>query len=117
MLEATGFLLIIALIWATELFDLPHYLLGAPDSIINWRESLLETGLSLLLAIFIMWWSHRMISRIRHLEGLISVCSHCKKINTGDKWVPIDTFITEHSEAFFSHGICPVCLEKYYPDN
>ncbi len=54
---------------------------------------------------------------IRTLKGFIPICSHCKKIRDDDGfWEQVETYITKHSEALFSHGICPDCLEAFYPD-
>jgi len=51
------------------------------------------------------------------LGGFLPICANCKKIrNSDDTWVPIDEYITEHSEAEFSHGICPECAKKLYPE-
>jgi len=57
------------------------------------------------------------IKEIKILSGLLPICSHCKKIRD-DKgyWNQIETYIEEHSEVDFSHGICPECAKKYYPD-
>ena len=57
------------------------------------------------------------LSRIKRLNGLLPICANCKKIrdDTG-YWNNVETYITEHSEAVFSHGICPECAEKLYPD-
>jgi len=53
---------------------------------------------------------------VKVLRGLLPICSSCKKIRD-DKgyWNQIEGYITEHSEAIFSHGICPECAEKLYP--
>jgi response regulator RpfG family c-di-GMP phosphodiesterase len=54
-------------------------------------------------------------SRIRRLEGIITICMHCKQIrNDSDAWEQLEIYITEHSEARFSHGLCPTCQESYY---
>jgi hypothetical protein len=51
------------------------------------------------------------------LEGILPVCSFCKKIrDEQDVWHPIENYITERSEAVFSHGLCPECEEKHYGD-
>ncbi len=52
-------------------------------------------------------------SRIRTLSGLIPICSYCKNIrdDTG-YWQQVEMYVRERSEAEFSHGICPECLEK-----
>ncbi|MEN8692290.1 MAG: response regulator [Desulfobacterales bacterium] len=57
------------------------------------------------------------LSKIKKLSGLLPICSHCKKIRD-DKgyWNKIESYIHKHSDAEFSHGICPECAEKYYPD-
>ncbi len=55
--------------------------------------------------------------RIKTLEGLLPICSYCKKIrDTDNTWHSLEHFIEEHSEAEFSHGICPDCFEKFKPD-
>jgi ligand-binding sensor domain-containing protein len=57
------------------------------------------------------------ITRIKILDGLIPICANCKKIRD-DKgyWNQLEQYINEHSEATFSHGICPECKEKLYGD-
>ncbi|MEI6209283.1 MAG: response regulator [Desulfuromonadales bacterium] len=53
------------------------------------------------------------ISRVKHLEGIIPICMYCKKIRDVEKsWVQLERYITEHSEANFSHGICPECFAE-----
>ncbi len=55
--------------------------------------------------------------RIETLSGIVPICSYCKKIRD-DKgfWNQVELYIEEHSDAEFSHGICPNCQEKYFPD-
>jgi len=57
------------------------------------------------------------IATIKELSGLLPICSSCKKIRD-DKgyWNQIESYISAHSQAEFSHGICPECLEKLYGD-
>lgn len=58
----------------------------------------------------------RTLEQVRTLEGLLPICSHCKKIRDGaGNWHEISRYISEHSGANFSHGICPDCLKRYYP--
>ncbi len=54
---------------------------------------------------------------LKILSGLLPICASCKKIRD-DKgyWKQIETYIQDHSEAVFSHGICPGCVKKLYPD-
>lgn len=49
----------------------------------------------------------------KRLRGLIPICSYCKSIrNDANYWEQLETYIAEHSEAEFSHGVCPSCYEK-----
>ena len=53
------------------------------------------------------------LGRIRDLEGLLSICMTCKKIRTErNTWDQLEKYISEHSDAVFSHGICPECVER-----
>jgi len=55
--------------------------------------------------------------RVRTLEGLLPICSFCKKIRgESDKWTSLEHYITEHSEAGFTHGVCPECAREHYPE-
>lgn len=57
------------------------------------------------------------LSEVKTLSGLIPICASCKKIRD-DKgyWKQVEEYLKEHSEMEFSHGICPDCAEKLYPD-
>ncbi len=53
------------------------------------------------------------LARVNQLEGIIPICMYCKKIRDDqDSWQQLEKYITEHSEAQFSHGICPHCAEE-----
>lgn len=56
------------------------------------------------------------LAKVKLLSGLLPICSHCKKVRD-DKgyWNQIESYIDEHSEARFSHGICPDCVKELYP--
>ncbi len=52
--------------------------------------------------------------QIKVLSGFLPICSYCNKIrDEGNHWEKIDTYVAKHSEASFSHGICPDCIKKY----
>ena len=56
------------------------------------------------------------LDQIRTLSGLLPICASCKKIrNDEGYWTQIESYVTAHSEAKFSHGICPECFKKLYP--
>ncbi len=53
--------------------------------------------------------------RVRLLEGILPICAGCKSIrDEQNHWVQLEGYITEHSEAHFSHSFCPECFKKYY---
>lgn len=57
------------------------------------------------------------LNEVRQLSGLLPICSYCKKIRDDNGyWNQVDEYIQEHSDADFSHSICPGCAEKHYPD-
>ncbi|MEE9913464.1 MAG: PAS domain S-box protein [Deltaproteobacteria bacterium] len=57
------------------------------------------------------------LSEIKQLTGMLPICSSCKKIRTDEGyWEQIEVYIRDHSEAEFSHGLCPECAKKIYPD-
>lgn len=54
---------------------------------------------------------------IKTLKGLLSICASCKRVRDDQgAWNQIETYIRQHSEADFTHGICPTCAEKLYPN-
>ena len=57
------------------------------------------------------------LTRIKTLSGLIPICANCKKIRNDDGYYEqVEKYIMDHSDAVFSHGICPDCMKKLYSD-
>jgi hypothetical protein len=57
------------------------------------------------------------LSHIKTLNGILNICSYCHKIrNDKGNWEQMEIYIRDRSEADFSHGMCPQCLAKHYPD-
>ncbi|MFT5697299.1 MAG: translation initiation factor 2B subunit (eIF-2B alpha/beta/delta family) [Desulforhopalus sp.] len=53
-------------------------------------------------------------ARIKHLEGIVPIYSYCKSIRDDvDDWHRLEAYISEYTDAEFSHGICPSCYEKH----
>jgi hypothetical protein len=83
------------------------------DAMIN--AAIHMVGLS-VLAYFVRRTRIQM-TEIHVLRGLLPICCFCKKIrDQQERWQPIEGYIAKHSEAQFSHGICPECLQKHYAD-
>jgi hypothetical protein len=75
----------------------------------GWRHELRERELSERV--------DQALSRIKVLSGLIPICAHCKKIRDDQGyWNQLEQFLKTHSQAEFSHGICPECMATLYPD-
>jgi DNA-binding response OmpR family regulator len=57
------------------------------------------------------------LDHIKTLHGILPICANCKKIRD-DKgyWSQVEAYVSAHSEAVFSHGICPECMGKCYPE-
>lgn len=57
------------------------------------------------------------IEDIKTLKGIVPICSSCKKIRDDDGfWQRVEDYVREHSEAEFSHSICPDCMGRLYPE-
>ena len=59
----------------------------------------------------------KLLNEIKVLRGMLPICSYCKKIRD-DKgyWKQVESYVSEHTEAVFSHGICPDCEKKAYAE-
>ncbi len=54
---------------------------------------------------------------VKTLSGLLPICAYCKNIRDDrGYWLKLESYISERSSAEFSHGICPDCMQKYYPE-
>jgi two-component system, cell cycle sensor histidine kinase and response regulator CckA len=57
------------------------------------------------------------LDEVKTLRGIVPICSSCKRIrNDSGRWEPMENYVTHHSEAKFSHGLCPDCLATNYPE-
>jgi len=97
---------------------------------VPWQEtdSLFSSGINTGVRIFSLaiyaylvdrtsWQTRELKKRVRLLEGILPICASCKKIrNEQGTYESIETYISDHSEAKFSHGICPQCAQVLYPE-
>ena len=57
------------------------------------------------------------LARVKALSGMLPICAGCKNIrDERGQWQELETYIAAHSEAEFSHGLCPQCVRQYYPE-
>ncbi len=110
------------------LLKLPHKAEDLPERL----EYIITSMIFILIAlIFPLRWLFKDIAKreqviselqtaldnIQTLRGLLPICASCKKIRDDDGyWHQVEVYIRDHSEAEFSHSICPLCTKKLYPD-
>jgi hypothetical protein len=63
------------------------------------------------------------LGHIKKLEGILPICANCKRIRTSDadprsqqSWMKIESYLSDRTDAKFSHSICPECMKKLYPN-
>jgi phosphoserine phosphatase RsbU/P len=55
----------------------------------------------------------RALSEVKQLSGLLPICAYCKRVREGgDYWQAVEQYVASHSQAQFSHGVCPDCYER-----
>ncbi len=117
ILTITAFLVMILFSWANEVFDLPHVLFSAPETPINWRESIFETAFLLISGIIFFRMASLYEESIKkHLSGLHTICSHCHSVRDQDRWVRLEEWLRQKSDTILSHGLCWKCLKVHHPE-
>ncbi len=57
------------------------------------------------------------ISDVKRLQGILPICMHCGRVrDEREVWQKLEEYVMENSEAELSHGLCPACLKKHYPE-
>ena len=113
--EMLGFGIIFIFLWLDEIYDLPHYLFKVMATPVNIVESIFESIMILIVGFTSIRLTLGLLSKIQILEGLLPICSSCKKIRDGGNgWQNIETYIARHSNASFTHGLCQECMDKLY---
>ena len=73
-----------------------------------------------VLFVVLLLYTHRLetaVHELNTLKGFLPICSNCKKIRGSDEqWHPVDEYVTERTQATFSHSICPECKAALYGD-
>jgi uncharacterized protein (DUF2062 family) len=107
--QAMSFIMLICAMWASETLGLLH---EGPS---NFTSLILPTIL-LTLGGFVAV-SHTYFQEGRILHGLITICSYCRKVKIDQHiWTQVEQFVTQHSRADFTHGVCPECYQKLSDD-
>ena len=106
-----------------------HIGLASEDYLAKWRSEAHRywafVGLFTLLTSGLAWLLHRAWRRekaraaaeVNMLRGLLPICASCKKIrDDAGYWNHLETYVSAHSAAKFTHGVCPECAQKLYPE-
>lgn len=115
--EAGAILFVIVLSWFDEVLDIPHVVLGGAATPINWRESIFESIIIAVVGGLIIRHTYKLLTRVSYLESILPVCASCKKIRIDPEfWEDIQRIVQARAQDEFTHGICPDCIDKYYPE-
>lgn len=109
LLEGAGFLLIVAIIWMDEIFDLPHLLFGAAPTPLRLGEGFLESALTVAVGTVIVSITYRAFRRIEYLESLVVMCAWCRRVRAQEEWLTVEAFLERQHNARTTHGICEGC--------
>jgi hypothetical protein len=110
---------LLCLTLGNEILDIPHYVFNDSPTLYSQRvgEIIIELVIFFIVTTIQILLFKRLNNQIKVLEGFIPICANCKKIrNTEDQWEQMEKYISQHSFARFSHGICPDCARQLYPD-
>ncbi len=107
----SGFALIILMPWINEVFDLPHYLLGAEATPVNWAESLFESGIALFVCLLVNLAITRVAKTVTIVEGFTVVCRGCKAVREGGQWVALEDYLSSGKSVELRQGLCPQCAQ------
>lgn len=110
---AFGFLLVVT--WVDEELLIPAYFAHQFSLTSKTMALILDSVWIVLMFVFTISYQMKSWRHIKLLEGIIPICSYCKKIRDPKMaWVQLEEYISDHSEADFSHSICPSCGEKHF---
>ncbi len=117
----TGLLLTSPLHWTVYIFCIAYFFIVSCVTILSYRRAMARLinevsnqrdKLSKSNADL-----HKAMDEIKVLKGILPLCSFCKKIrNEKGTWDQVEDYIQDHSSASISHGICPECLKKHFPE-
>jgi hypothetical protein len=106
-----AFMMFILMIWLNEVMDLSALWFGNAPSEFNMFRGCVLTTMAIIMAIITV--GHTYVQQKQIIRGLLTVCAECRKIRMDEEvWEQLDQYITDHSLALISHGLCPHCFER-----
>lgn len=105
-----SFLLMVLVIWVNEVLDLSALWFGTVPEEVNFFRGCVLTMAAMVVAVVTM--GHTYLQQKQIISGLLTVCAECRKIRVDERqWKLLDEYISEHSLALISHGLCPACFD------
>jgi hypothetical protein len=85
----------------------------SPSAVLN-----LVIRIAVLLVLAVITWRYRETwQEVKVLRGMLPICMHCRRIrDEHQQWQSLESYLSSHSEAKLSHGLCPECARRFYPD-
>ncbi|MEW6289131.1 MAG: hypothetical protein AB1545_04665 [Thermodesulfobacteriota bacterium] len=116
--KATAYGLVVLLPLARVLFNFPWQTTETmPVAVVNAGIRVIVLGIYAYLLDRTASQTRQLQKEIKVLEGILSICSSCKRIrNEQGEYERMEKYVTRHSEATFSHGICDECAKRLYPE-
>jgi hypothetical protein len=109
--QCVALLMLNLFVWVNEMLDLPAVYFEAQPRPFDPSRACVSCAAILLVGIVLV--GHTYIQEQQIIRGLISICSHCKKIRIdSNTWQQIEQYVGKHGEISFTHGICPECLKR-----
>lgn len=111
--------------WQLALTVVLLLLLGVIDHLEHWMHGLGEPGAIewLIQAVVVCGFVviqlklfKRANRELKFLQGLMHACANCRRVRSNGSWIPLESFLSEHTRMKFSHGFCPECLRRLYPE-
>ena len=106
-----AFILLILFVWLNEVVDIAALWFGAEPGQPNFFRGCVLTVMVFVVAVVTV--GHTYMQQKQVIKGLLTVCADCRKIRVNNEmWEQLDQYISDHSLALISHGLCPHCFEK-----
>jgi hypothetical protein len=105
------FVMLLILVWANEMLDLPAQFYGTESSGADYFAA---STLSLFVVVTaVITIGQTYLTQQRIITGMIVICSRCHRIKLSDaSWQQLESYVTDRSEATFSHALCPECFTR-----
>ncbi len=110
IIQGMGFFVLFLILFMDDMLSL----FGSKLPMFDENRLIIKIVAFLFIFICNLYVFHKTISQIKLLQGLLQICSSCKRIKVRGEWIPVEEYIEKQSHAVFSHGICPECARKLY---